>query len=384
MKTSQFIEQEFIKFYDSINTLYLTSKEIEACDSFYDLCLRQTAFTEKQANYLKAILKKYYPEYDKNLKFRHPFRLIDDSKKVYIDDTDNKLSISFKFPYSFLEKFDSFFIGINFDHSKISYWDNEQKARKIDFIKANFLKICEFVNQYDFQKDESFSKLEYDLQQALNEQDNIIPYSIIENDSIKLKNADPSAIEYFETNKLNDVFTNAFIAKTMGFPISIIKKDKSVLEKIISSKNQFFWMKQIEEFINLIDTVKTKTCIVLDRDEKEKEWLNSFVEIAKKRIPQKKIRVCFRETQEKDPSFNNWVKENNLGGKVDDGDLYIFQYKPPKWILKHRTNMLFIATTMINPPSNTMTQDFFTAHPCVIHLGDIRPTIWRNKTIVEL
>ena len=122
----------------------------------------------------------------------------------------------------------------------------------------------------------------------------------------------------------------------------------------------------------------------MDRDEKEKNWLKNFIEAAKIQISDKKIKICFREAQEKDQEFNQWVKENGLGGKVDQGDIYIFQHKLPKWILSEYKNMLFIATTMINPPSNTMTQDFFLSHPCVIHLREIRPTAWRNRTIVQL
>lgn len=384
MNKSEYIEDEFLKFYNSFCLHSLSAKEQNACDSFYDLCVRQDSFTEKQGIYLKYILKKYYPQYDYNLKFKHPYRILDDRKLVYVkQDTAYKISIAFKFPYSFLETFDKAF-ETHSGHTKFTYWDPIEKVRKIDLHSANYLKILNFVNENAFIKDASFLELESCLQEALNEQENIIPYSINNADTINLINADDAALDFFDNRKKNHKDTDALLAKVMGFPLRSVNKEKSVIEKIVSSDKQFFWMKNILDFFELTKNVDTKTCIIIDRNEKEKIWLKKFVEEAKKYIPNKKIRVCFRENQEKDRDFNNWIKETATGGKVDQGDIFIFQYKPPKWILKEKQNMLFIATTMITPPSNTITQDFFSVTPCVIYLTEIRPTEWRSRTIVDL
>lgn len=384
MKKSEYIEDEFVKFYNSFCLHTLSDKEQDACESFYDLCLRQDSFTEKQGIYLKYILKKYYSDYDSNLKFKHSYRILDDRKTVYVkQDPEHKISIAFKFPYSFLETFDKEF-ETDCGHTKYTYWDPVEKVRRIDLHSANYLKILNFVNVNAFIKDISFLELESCLQEALNDQENIIPYSIDDNNTINLINAEEAAIDFFNNHKKNHKDTDAFLAKAMGFPMRTINKKKTMTEKIVSSNKQFFWMKNNFDFFELTKTVDTKTCIIIDRNEKEKNWLKKFVEEAKKHIPDKKIRVCFRENQEKDREFNNWIKETETGGKVDQGDIFIFQYKPPKWILKEKQNMLFIATTMITPPSNTVTQDFFSATPCVIYLTEIRPTEWRNRTIVDL
>ena len=384
MKDSKYIEDEFVKFYDSAFLNSMSANEFSACESFYVLCISESSFTLKQAAYMKAILKKYYPMYDAELTFKKSFRTIDNTKTVYVkEEEDNKISIAFKFPYAFLETFDKEF-ETSGDYGKISSWDPEEKVRKIDFSKADFLKISDFVNQHGFVKEADFLDLESDLQEAINDQENVVPYAMIDRDTVELRNADESATEYFNKNKKNHRDTDALLAKVMGFPISLIKKQKTVIENIITSKNQFFWTSNYMDFFQIVEKIKTKTCIIIDRDEKEKKWLKDFVESAKTHIPDKKIKICFREAQEKDQEFNQWIKENGLGGKVDQGDIYIFQHKLPKWILNEYKNMLFVATTMINPPSNTMTQDFFLSHPCVIHLGEIRPTAWRNRTIVQL
>lgn len=384
MKNSEYIEEEFIKFYNSVNLYSLSLKEANACESFYDLCISHSAFTEKQAIYLKLILKKYHPGYDTTLNFRHPFRILDERKIVYVkeEDQEEKIAIAFKFPYHFLETFDKEF-ETSGSYSKFTYWDPEEKARKIELHNANYLKICNFVNEHGFFKEPSFLELEAYLQEAINRQDEAIPYSIFEGNSVSLQNAEESSVEFFLNNKKNHKDTDALLAKIMGFPVKLVKKDKTQIEHLVSSNKQFFWLKDIEKFFSILKTIKTKTCIMLDRDDEQKIWLKNFIEKAQKHIPEKKIKICFRESQEKDPKFNQWVKETGLGGKVDQGDVYIFQHKPPKWILNEKHNMLFIATTMINPPSNLLTQDFFLSNPCVIHLTDVRPTEWR-KTIVEL
>jgi len=380
MDDSKYTEEEFIKFYDSVDLTKLRPKEISACDSFYDLCITQAAFTEKQAMYMKFILKKYFPDFDSSLNFKKPFRALDNTKTVSIgEEKDFKVYINFKFPYTFLQTFEKELENI-YGFKDKSVWDNDNRVRKIDLYRTDFLKILDFVNRYHFIKEQSFSDLESNLEEAINNQDNIVPHSVIEDERIVFKNADGNSIEYFEKNKKNNLSHDSFLAKTMGFPVSLIKKEKNLQEILVSSKNQFFWMKHIDNFFDLVNQIDTKTCVVIDRNEKDKVWLEDFIFQAKEKIPNKKINVCFREEQK----FNAWIKENNLGGKTENGDIFIFQHKPPKWIFKEQRKMLFIATTMINPPTNTVTQDFFVSHPCVIHIGEISPTVWRNKKIVEL
>jgi len=380
MDDLKYAEEQFVKFYNSNDLTNLLPAEINACESFYTLCVTESAFTEKQAIYMKSILKKYFLGFDPSLDFKRPFRTIDNAKIVSISkETDFKIYINFKFPYIFLQTFENELEKIYGLKDK-TIWDSENKVRKIDLYKVDLLKILDFVNRHEFSKDQSFCDLESTLEEAINNQDRIIPYSVIEENKIVFKNADETSIAYFEKNKKNNITHDSLLAKIMGFPISSIRKEKSILEKLVSSKNQFFWMKDINDYFHLVNTIDTKTCIVIDRNENDIIWLKQFIALAKEKIPNIKINICFREEQD----FNDWIKENELGGKTENGDIFIFQHKPPKWVFADQRSMMFIATTMINPPTNITTQDFFMSHPCVIHLGEIIPTIWRNKKIVEL
>jgi hypothetical protein len=384
MENPSYIEEEFIKFYDSADFKILLSKEIDACNSFYNLCVNGDPFTEKQASYMKFILKKYSSGSNIKLDFKRPFRTIDNSRMIFLqEEKDFQISICFRFPYEFLTTFTDE-LDVPQNSAKGSVWDPENKVRKIDLYRFDLLKIVDFANRHGFSKDRKFLELESQLQQAINDQDQIVPCSILINDQVELKNADKISLEYYQNNKKNVIPHDSLLAKTMGFPFSVIKKDRTPVEQIASSREQFFWIKNINDYFDLVRQIDTKTCIVMDRNEKEKTWLKDFVDQVRTQIPNKKIKVCFRENQDQDSDFNRWIKENHLGGTVDQGDIFIFQHKPPKWIFKDNMKMLFIATTMITPPSNTVTQDFFSSHPCVLYLGDITPTAWRNRQIVNL
>jgi len=82
--------------------------------------------------------------------------------------------------------------------------------------------------------------------------------------------------------------------------------------------------------------------------------------------------------------LNKWIKNNNLGGKIEDSDILIFNHKPAKWVFKEDNFVKILVTTMINPSTHAVTKDWLETHPCVIYLTDIRPTVKGNKKIVQL
>lgn len=385
MESSHHIEDEFIKFYNSVDMTKLSSTEYSACQSFYDLCISESQFTDKQASFLKYILKKYSQSSDLSLNFKKPFRVLDNIKSISVSKEDFKIFVNLKFPYMFIKTFEEEIENTtNNKNLKLSTWDPENKIRKIDLFKVDLLKISEFAKRHNFYKDSSFLELDSCLQETLNDQENIVPYSDEIGEQTNIFNADNDSLEYFESTKKNNVAHDSLLAKVMGYPLKIVKKNKTLLETISSSRENFFWCQQLDEYFNLVNNICSKTCIIIDRNDEERSWLKKFIEEAKHKIPKKKIMVCFRESQEENKGLNNWIKENDLGGSIETGDIYIFQHKPPKWIFKQNLQMMFVATTIINPPTNTITQDFLSSHPCVIYLSDIIPTAWRNKKIVNL
>jgi hypothetical protein len=96
------------------------------------------------------------------------------------------------------------------------------------------------------------------------------------------------------------------------------------------------------------------------------------------------IKVCFRENKENNSGINDWIKMAGVGGKVETGKILIFEYKPAKWLFKDSEDVKLLVTNNLYPPTNGITKDWFSSHPCVIYLGDIKPSEQRGQKIVEL
>jgi hypothetical protein len=123
----------------------------------------------------------------------------------------------------------------------------------------------------------------------------------------------------------------------------------------------------------------------LDRSSATLPWLQNFVADAEKSgVSREEIKVCFRDSKESSTGLNDWIKIAGVGGKVETGRILIFESKPAKWLFKADNDVTLLVTNNIFPPTNTMARDWFACHPCVIYLGDTRPTETKGQKIVEL
>jgi len=114
-------------------------------------------------------------------------------------------------------------------------------------------------------------------------------------------------------------------------------------------------------------------------------WLTKFAEdIDRSDINRNKVRVCFRAEKGAKTDINEWIKDNGFGGKVEDGDILIFEQKPAKWLFKEQDSVTLLVTNNIYPPTSIIAKDWFNTHPCVIFLGDIKPSEQKGQPIVEL
>lgn len=396
MSQSVYIEDVFVEFYSHllISPIKIDDSDIAPIDNFYNLCVVNKPLTEKQANFIIRLLKKYkskistskfdYTDQLVNVKFKNPFRVIDNTKRIYIDQSENDNHLlCLQFPYSFKEVFDKEFGSRH--HNLDFVWDEKRYARKINLYKVNFLQVYSFVTEHGFIIDESFQKLVYDLEHALENQEKIIPYSEAENSKINLHLSNKETLEYFSKYISLDICKQMFIAKTMGYPVKLVKKPKTFIEKISSSKSNIFWLKEISSLFEIYETLKFKIAIILDRAQDNIAWLQEFIEQSEiSGISKEKIRVCFRDTKSNNTGLNQFIKDNGVGGKLEGADILIFQHSPPKWIFKEENYVKILVTTMITPPTAVITNNWIASHPCVIYLSSIKPTLKGKNQIVEL
>lgn len=374
------------------HSIPIQTQDQSALDSFYDLLIQDKELTENQQKYILKILEKYkvfainygldYSEQVSNPQWKKPTRLIDKSKKVWVEENEGFLNVVFKFPFNLKEIFEKEIENKN--STKVySHWDHERRVRILPLYNTNVIQVNEFVNAYKFEIDESFLSVLAQWEEVWNQQEYIVPHCKIVNNSVELINAAEDAVNYWQENKTNNLSKDLMLAKRMGF---LLHNSKNSAVETIAASNNIFWFKNFDDFFKFYLDVEGKVCIVLDRVGNTLEWLKAFISAADHLgVNRSLIKVCFRENKNSDNlGLNSWIKDNNLGGAVEEGQIFIFQHKPAKWLFKDRDSVTILVTNNIYPPTNSLTKDWIEHHPCAIFLGDIKPSEMRNKKIVEL
>jgi hypothetical protein len=392
MLSSNYIEDIFVDFcrLAIVHQLPIQRTDQTAIDSFHDNFLLNQQITQNQANYILKILHKYRNvaamhghDYSNDLttpKWKNSFRVLDISKRIYVEeDSDGMLNVCMKFPYQLKKAFeDEILNGRN-----ESVWDPEEKVRKLPVYSCNTVVLFDFAKKHGFEIDDNFMLLLGQVEEIWQNQEKIIPKSIIENNEVLLINANESALAYWNENKTNNIANDLLLAKSMGYRLET--RPNTAIERLAHVKPNSFWIKTNSELLDLCNQIDGKICIVLDRVGNAHDWLKKFandVEIAG--IDSSLVKVCFRADKEDKTNFNQWVKEKGFGGSVETGKFLIFNHKPAKWLFKDSTSVKILVSNNLYPSTNQITRDLFNSHPCVIYVGDIKPSETRNQNIVEL
>lgn len=395
MLSSIFIEDIFLRFYDLVQSgqVSVQHQDFSPILSFHNKIEDGDELTQNQRNYIIKLLEKYrhlatmagydYKAALANADWKTSLRVLDLSKRVFVEESEGKLWVCLKFPFQLKKQFEQE-IGITEPQSaKISHWDPNERVRKLSFYDCNLIQVYEFVQRNNFNIDDSFMIALSEVEEIWQNSDDVVPYSELTNLGVLLKNAPLETSQWWGEHYTESVEGDLLLAKNMGFPLR--KNPVNLMEKVASSVENTFWIKRNADFFSLIDYVPGKICIILDRTSDTLQWLKDFVTDADKSgVQRDKIKVCFRDTKENKSGINDWIKLAGVGGKVEDGKILIFETKPAKWLFKDHEDVKILVTNNIYPPTNTLTRDWFGSHPCVIYLGDIKPSEQRGQRIVEL
>jgi hypothetical protein len=397
MTSYHYTEDIFIEFYRLMiqHGFALAGQDHSAAYNFQNLLTSGSQLTQSQAGLIVKILKKYktiaqkynfdYNDQIENPVWKKEFRILDLTKKVFVEKDENgELMVFLKFPFSMKELFDREF-STEKEHFKHSRWNQERKLRQINFTDINVVALYEFVKKHQFEIDDSFLDAVESVENIWANQENFIPHSVIFEQRIVLMNSNEYADAYFEEHSTGNISHDMLLAKEMCFPLKISKKPEKIVEKIASNKNNIFWIDTNEKFFDLYKQVDEKICIVLDRASYKDKWLETFVEDSEKcGVSRSDIRVCFRDNKDQDRGLNQWIKDNDLGGPVEGGKIFIFEHKPAKWLFKDNIDVKIIVTNNLYISSNTFINEWMTSHPCVVYLGEIKPTLTKVKTFAIL
>lgn len=395
MATYQYIDDLYLDFYRKAQShgLFMTDRESTAADNFYNLLANNDPITKPQSHYVLRILKNHRDFLDQmNMDsslietptFKNQFRIKDLTRRIDIE-TEGKhdVWIVVKQPYEYKDRFDDFCLkSKKIIHSKM-IWDNDRKIKKYFFNTVNCILIKEFAEKNQYEMSESFLSFVDQVETVWNDQDSFLKKCRIDDESVTLINASESAASYFQENKKDSLNDDLLLAKSIGHPLDSLYH-KTILEKICVSNNRAFWIKDINKLIDLVKSIDSKTCLLINREQMG-SWLLEFIDTCEKnQISRSDIKIGFRASNQEKPDFNRWIKENGHGGDLEKGKLLIFKEKPPRWLIEKPGYVKIVVTTESFAPSSMMIQDWISNQICVIFLGNIKPTSFREKEIVLL
>lgn len=352
--------------------------------------------TENQARFIIRLLKKYrlcwtklphdITEVVENPKWKQEFRKIDLTKEIFVEvDADNVPWICLKFPYALKETFEKEVLAVSEGFigffSDTNYWDKERKVRRLLLYSYNLLQINDFVQKHEFKIDETFIEALNCVDEIWQDEENISKRSVILKNQISLVNASDEVIDFFQKNQKN-LQTDLLLAKSMGYFLD--KVPENTIEKMCSSEETWFWYKDLKKLTEILSGIDGKVVFLLDRASDFKDWLKKFSENLKQLDLDIETRVCFRQNSKEDADFNKWIAQNNYGGKVDEGKFLIFLQKPNKWLFNQLQDVKIVVTNSVYPPNDQIAMYFLQSHPCVIFVGDVKPTDPKGKKIVSL
>ena len=394
MSKLSFVEDIFLTFYSLTSTgvvLIQTSDE-SAINSFYNVIRNNQQFTENQANFLLKILTKYKNqilaqgvECTNELRtpvWKNTFRVLDLSRKIFVEvDEENVVWVCCKFPYQLKDSFEN---EITKKDLAVQ-WDADRKIKKILLHTVNLIALNEFALKNNFEIDKSFQDVISEVEEVWNRQAEIEKYSIEIDGQVYLVNANPDAENYWNSNKQGILEHDLFLAKCMNYPLHTEKTSSTPLEKLSKSKNNIFWIQHLSNFFEIYKSVSGNVCVIVDRNVDSLEYLKNFVkQLDLSDIPRSDIKVCFRDSSQSTSQLNAWIKENELGGKVQEGKIFIFNHKPAKWLFKNDISVKIIVTNNLYPDTVISVREWIKSHPCVFYVGNIKPSLQKEINIVDL
>ena len=396
MSSSLFAEDIFQLFFQLVDSGQVTVQHQDhpPVVSFYTKLLQQEPLTKNQADYVVKILEKYqhaatiagldYSSSVKDFQWKQPFRILDLTKRIYVERAAaGQLEVCVKFPYQLKKEFDDQINSYQLISIRSNNWDADQKLRRLNLYDFNLIALYEFANRNNFEIDDTFINVLADVEEIWQNQEEILPVSDIINGRVQLINATAEAEQWFNLHCVGETDKDLLRAKHMGY--SYRGKPKNINEKIAAHAENNFWIRSNDKFFDLYKNITGKTAVVLDRTGDTLAWLQKFVADADTHgINRDEIKVCFRDNKDRDTGINEWIKLAGVGGKVEAGRLLIFESRPAKWLFKELDDVTLLVTNNVFPPTNVMSRDWFNSHPCVIYLGDIKPSETKGQKIVEL
>ena len=152
------IEDVFVRFFKQIVSTHYNlfpHKDYDVSYSFYNSIREGKHLTEAQRTYVVAMLQRYkglshklgldYKAHLTSPTWRNPVRVINKDKTVWVEDENDILTICLRFPFQLKEPFTE---QIEKIYQGKSYWDYENKVRKLNAYKINIFALHDWLEKH--------------------------------------------------------------------------------------------------------------------------------------------------------------------------------------------------------------------------------------------
>jgi len=341
--------------------------------------------TENQRGYVLRLLHKYFDKNPNKFDYasilnepvwQSQLRVIDQERRAWIGQSNSgTATLYLKAPYkTYVRLVD--LIPYDFD------WDPQQKIRYHSIRNMNLAMILEYLKQLKFNIDPSLHAAVAVWEEINSSAEDIEPHCKIVDHTVTVKNLCAHAQLYWEEHCTGMPKQDLILAKTMS--LRLINPAQNAIEKIAASTSTAFWTYKFDQAFDIITASTGLTAVVLSQNSDYRTWIEKFIKQADQHgIDRTAIKVCFREKNDKG-NFNEWIKKERITGSVDEGKIFIFLQKPPKWLFTKEKSVSLIVTNNIYPSTDKVTKNWIESHPLTVYLVSIPPSSSRNKKIEHL
>jgi hypothetical protein len=315
----------------------LLSSDISITHSLSDQIQRGNGFTEKQRALTIRLVTKYAKvlsialNYDVtvdlvNPTFKYPVRKLSGVKSVEVksyENGDKKIAVKFPFNENIVTAIREYKKTLPRSEFMEIGWNADEGAWIFPFTEPNVLYLSKMLGS-DFAFDDTFAEALVEIQEIENNMDQYVPMVVFQDGMFAYKNTvskipQPTSMNLLEVlldarrygiTCWDDSIDMALSSSEIAFEVRALLQNTSCTPVVIDSKN----LSDIEEILNYSNNV-----LFVIPGGTELEHLKTIHKyLADNNIANEQATVMFRLDSSSGKMCNDYIKEHNLNGQVND------------------------------------------------------------------
>ena len=341
--------EDYISLFTSY-TIRLSDFDQKIAHSLGEQCLLDKPFTAKQADIAIRLLRKYKSQYIAlghtsiieildNPIYKHPFRIVDTQRLVYVDHATKKFKLKFPFDQDLVTKIR----GLNTRKGMFkSEWDADAKQWTMELNEESLKFIIDYLQDKNFDVTEEIQNFIEKYHEITENFEKYIPMLVKENDTYFFKNM---KTDFSTTDLLTALVQSAKLAvhvfdDQIYDEIQVLTHQNPLAKVFTKQENQNFQLSKNDytrtSLIKFAKDMDCLTAIFLD-ESATSDTLQMWVEALKSaNVNLDDVGVfCRRKNDQDGIKFNTVVKDYGLNKSPTDDVKWVFlMTKYPKSLIK--------------------------------------------------